>query len=143
MCLALAFPLGSRPSSAQGDSRLPPRHSSPSGRACAKCHGSGRAVTPGQPLGFPRGSRRVVVIPVRAAWRPYHGRQGAAAPGSGPARRGAWPDASPARQSDRACRAEVGRSRRCKWRKRRIRAGGGRALRVPSLPRRPLSYGTG
>jgi hypothetical protein len=29
--------------------------------------GSERAVTPGQPLGFPRGSRRVVVIPVAMA----------------------------------------------------------------------------
>jgi len=37
----------------RGDSRLPPRHFSPSGRA--------GAVTPGQPLGFPRGSRAVVV----------------------------------------------------------------------------------
>jgi len=27
----------------------------------AKCRGSARAVTPGQPLGFPRGSRAVVV----------------------------------------------------------------------------------
>ena len=75
----------------RGDSRLPPRHSSPSGCANAKRRGSERAVTPGQPQSSPRGSRRVVprtpcpcppqsgggppgvtgvVIPVRAAWRP-------------------------------------------------------------------------
>ena len=84
----------------------------------AKCRGNERTVTPGQPLGFPRGSRRVVVIAVRAAWRPLPLLASAAAPGSGPARRGAWPAASPARRSDRACRAEVGRSRRSKWGKR-------------------------
>jgi hypothetical protein len=86
------------------------RHSSPSGRACAKRRGSGCVVTPGQPLGFPRGSWRVVprtpfrgvVIPVRAAWRPLPRPASAAAPpAAGPARRGAWPAASPARRSDR------------------------------------------
>jgi hypothetical protein len=42
-----------RPSYGRGDSYLPPRQSSPSGRACAKCRGSGRDVTPGQPRAFP------------------------------------------------------------------------------------------
>jgi hypothetical protein len=124
-------------------------------QAWCKCRGSARAVTPGQPLGFPGGSRRVVprtpfrgvVIAVRAAWRPLSRRARVATPGSGPARRGAWPAARPARRSDWACRAEVGRPRR-KWGKRRIRAGGGRAAlrgcptatgRTPQ-PRNPLRY---
>jgi hypothetical protein len=68
-----------------------------------RCRGSARVVTPGQPLGFPWGSRRVVVIAVRAAWRALPRPTSAAAPGSGPARRGAWPAASPARRSDRGC----------------------------------------
>jgi len=77
-----------------GESGRPPsgsgRHrSSPSGRACAKRRGSERVVTPGQPLGFPRGSRAVVVIAVRAAWRLLPLPASAAASGSGLARRGA------------------------------------------------------
>ncbi len=44
-----------------------------------------------------------MVIPVRAAWRRLPRPTRAAVPGSGPARRGAWPDASPARRSERGC----------------------------------------